>query len=170
MSYIMSPLIIDMYTLTVLNSIKSWFFDGGKDCRRDMDLAGEPLAPQALIPDNDQTQALDMWATNIQKREAQKGYMDYWNSTAKLTGTGRPVDAIISPLAPFPAARENKYTYYNYSIWVNGLDYTSVVIPVTSVDKNVDKKNGNFKAFSDVDQQTQDTCRKTIPCRVLEVC
>jgi hypothetical protein len=37
--------------------------------------------------------------------------MEYWNETASHTGTGRPVDAIISPLAPFAAARPDMYDY-----------------------------------------------------------
>jgi hypothetical protein len=48
---------------------------------------------------------------NVLKRQYQKEYMEYWNSTASLTGTGRPVDAIISPLAPFAAARPDMYDY-----------------------------------------------------------
>ena len=136
---------------------KCWAFDGGVDCKKDFDLSGEPQAEQALVAYHDQANASDIMATNIEKREAQKDYMEYWNSTRHQTDTGEPVDAIISPLAPFPAATPKGYTYYGYSVWVNMLDYTSVVVPVTNVDKNVDKKNENFKAFDDVDQKTQDT-------------
>lgn len=97
--------------------------------------------------------------TNIDKRQAQKDYMEYWNSSAERSGTGRPVDAIIAPLAPFAAARPEGYTYYGYSVWVNTLDYTSVVVPVTTVDKNVDKKIEGFKAVNEQDQKTMDTCK-----------
>ena len=51
-------------------------------------------------------------SVNVLKRQFQKEYMEYWNSTASLTGTGRPVEAIIAPLAPFPAARPDMYDYY----------------------------------------------------------
>jgi amidase len=51
-------------------------------------------------------------AVNVQKRQYQKEYMEYWNSTAAYTGTGRPVDAIIAPLAPFAAARPDMYDFY----------------------------------------------------------
>ena len=51
-------------------------------------------------------------ANNIAKREYQKEYMEYWNSTARLTKTGRPVEAIIAPLAPFASARPDRYKYY----------------------------------------------------------
>lgn len=48
---------------------------------------------------------------NVAKRKYQKEYMDYWNSTAEVTGTGRPVDVIVCPLAPFAAARIARYDY-----------------------------------------------------------
>ena len=137
---------------------KCWSFDGGADCRGDLELSGEPAAAQAIIAESPQANASDIMAVNIEKRDAQKEYMEYWNSTRHHTGTEEPVDAIIAPLAPFPAARENGYTYYGYSAWVNMLDYTSVVVPVTTVDKGVDKKFDNFKAIDETDQKTQDTC------------
>ena len=51
-------------------------------------------------------------ANNIAKREYQKEYMEYWNSTVRSTSTGRPVDAILAPLAPFAVARPGRYKYY----------------------------------------------------------
>lgn len=136
-----------------------WGFDGGADCRKDFELSGEDQPPQAVVSNTPQANASDIMVANIAKREAQKAYMEYWNSTAEMTDTGRPVDAIISPLAPFPAARPGKYTYYGYSVWVNTLDYTSVVVPITNVDKNVDKKPTDFKAVSEVDETTMANCK-----------
>lgn len=137
---------------------KIYSFDGGADSRHHFGLSGETPAPQLISPESPEFSATEIMATNIAKREAQKDYMEYWNSTSELTGTGRPVDAVISPLAPFAAARPEKYTYLTYSSFVNVLDYTSVVVPVTQVDKNVDKKDENFKAVGEEDQETQDTC------------
>ena len=101
-------------------------------------------------------------AVNVAKREYQKEYLDYWNSTQELTGTGRPVDAFIAPLAPFSAARPGTYNYYGYSSIVNILDYTSCVLPVTIVDKNVDTVNKDFKPINDLDQAVWDTCKSHI--------
>jgi amidase len=36
-------------------------------------------------------------ANNVKKREYEKEYLDYWNSAAGMTGTGRPVDAFLMP-------------------------------------------------------------------------
>ena len=85
--------------------------------------------------------------------------MEYWNSTKELTGTGRPVDAVIAPVAPFPAARPEKYTYYGYSTFVNIVDYSACVVPVTTVDKEVDIVNKDFKALSDHDALVQQSCK-----------
>ena len=49
----------------------------------------------------------------IQKRRAvlRKEHLDYWHSTKASTSTGRPVDAIISPVAPFPPPPHGKNKY-----------------------------------------------------------
>ena len=51
-------------------------------------------------------------ATNVAMREWRKEYMEYWNSTKDFSGTGRPVDAFIAPVAPFPASRPERYRAY----------------------------------------------------------
>ena len=56
--------------------------------------------------------ASQICAVNIAKREYQREYLEYWNSTTSLTGTGRSVDAIVAPVAPFAAARPDMYYYY----------------------------------------------------------
>lgn len=63
----------------------------------------------------DEYTASQIAANNVAKRAYQKEYMDYWNSTSSLTDTGRPIDAIIAPLAPFAAARPDMYSYYGTS-------------------------------------------------------
>ncbi|RAR02107.1 general amidase [Stemphylium lycopersici] len=137
---------------------KSWIFDGGKDVRSAFALSGEPMAPQVAFYDKLEKEftGSEIAATNVEMRQLKKDYMEYWNSTAAKTGTGRPVDAVISPLAPFPAARREKYTYYGYSTFVNVLDYTSVVVPVTNVDKSVDVKDENYQALDDRDKGIHD--------------
>lgn len=49
----------------------------------------------------------------IQKKRAvlRKEHLDYWHSTTASTSTGRPVDAIISPVAPFPPPPHGKNKY-----------------------------------------------------------
>jgi len=77
-------------------------------------LAGEPMCTPVTSfygIKKEQYTASQISAINVLKRQYQKEYMEYWNGTASHTGTGRPVDAIISPLAPFAAARPDMYDY-----------------------------------------------------------
>ncbi|KAF1941663.1 amidase [Clathrospora elynae] len=137
---------------------KPWVYDGGSDVRSAFALSGEPMSPQVAMyasPTKEFT-ASEIAATNVAMRTIKKEYLDYWNSTQAETGTGRPVDAVICPIAPFPAVRREKYKYYGYSTWVNVLDYTSVVVPVTVVDKRVDKKEEVYQAIDEKDQSVYD--------------
>ena len=112
--------------------------DGGADLTHHFSLSGESKAAQVIIADDDPLTITELAALNVAKREYQKQYMDYWNSTAELTGTGRPVDGLFCPLAPHAAVIPTEYNYVNYTLFVNVLDYTSVTVPVTFADKHVD--------------------------------
>jgi amidase len=140
---------------------KSWIFDAGKDVKSAFALSGEPMSEQIKMFESLEKEftATEIAATNVEMRALKKEYLDYWMSTAQKTSTGRSVDAVICPLAPFPAARPGKYSYYGYSTFVNVLDYTSVTFPVTNVDKEVDVKDTGFKALSGHDQKIQDDCK-----------
>ncbi|KAL8840740.1 MAG: hypothetical protein Q9170_001178 [Blastenia crenularia] len=143
--------------------LAAWTYDNGADIRSAFALSGEPAAQQigplygadgTVEPPKDAT---FIAANNVAKREYQKEYMEYWNSTAELTGTGRPVDVVIAPLAPFSAARPGKYLYYNYSTIVNVLDYSACTLPVTTTDKNIDVVDSAFKPVSDLDKAVMAT-------------
>ena len=129
----------------------------------DFALSGEPVAQQISqaygTEPVDEVGASKIARTNVEKREYQKEYMEYWNSTKDLTGTGRPVDAFVMPLAPFPAARPNAYSYYGYSTIINTLDYTSCVIPVTIADKSIDVLEKGFKPANEQDKVVSELCK-----------
>jgi len=143
--------------------LTTYTYDGGVDIHGALGLSGEPIAAQVTAlagsKPSQQANASKIAATNVAKREYQKEYMEYWNSTIDQTGTGRPVDAIIAPVAPFAAARPNSFKYYGYSSIFNVLDYSACVVPVTNVDKNVDVVDKNFKPVNDLDQGVAETCK-----------
>ncbi len=111
----------------------SWTYDGGADIHNALGLSGEPMVSQIsgmYGKKGAEASASKISANNVSKREYQKEYMEYWNNTARLTSTGRPVDAIISPLAPFAAARPERYKYYGCRFFrdlLSSLDSFSVV-------------------------------------------
>ncbi|KAL8910364.1 MAG: hypothetical protein Q9171_004318 [Xanthocarpia ochracea] len=137
--------------------LAAWTYDNGADVRSAFALSGEPMTPQiariygADFNPHPPKDATFIAANNVAKREYQKEYMEYWNSTAEMTGTGKPVDIVIAPVAPFAAARPNGFLWYGYSAFVNLLDYTSCTLPVTTVDKSVDVTDSSFEAVSEFD-------------------
>ncbi|KAJ5984027.1 Amidase, partial [Penicillium waksmanii] len=119
---------------------KAYHLDGGTDLNHQFGLSGEVQAPQVIVSQGGTEMiASQIAALNVSSREYKKQYMDYWNSTAELTGTGRPVDGLICPLASHAAVIPTQYEHVGYTTFVNVLDYTSISIPVTFADKTVDK-------------------------------
>ena len=143
--------------------IKTWVLDGGLDIHTALNLSGESIAPpiEAFYgkEPTEQFKASEIATLNVEKRQYQKEYLEYWNSTVNLTGTGRPVDGLLMPVAPFAAARRNRYIYYGYTTIINALDYTSCVVPVTNVDKDIDVVEHDFKPVDDLDKEIWEDCK-----------
>ena len=55
--------------------------------------------------------AYQLWRLQKKKTEIRKKHLDHWNATRDKTGTGRPVDAIISPMAAYAAPPHGKNRY-----------------------------------------------------------
>jgi amidase len=140
--------------------MKTWYYDAGVDVKGAFALSGEPMIEQISFFKKLEKEFLasEVAATNVELRTLKKEYMEFWNSTEKVTATGRPIDAVISPLAPWPAARPGKYNYYGYSTWVNALDYTSVIVPVTNVDKSVDVVDEGYTPIDETDKVAYESC------------
>ncbi|KAL8952668.1 MAG: hypothetical protein Q9222_001436 [Ikaeria aurantiellina] len=140
---------------------KSWSYDSGADLRSAFELSGEPMARQIAgtygkeFNSDPPKDAMHIAANNVALREYRKEYMEYWNSTSEMTGTGEPVDVVVAPIAPFPAARPMGFLYYGYSSIVNVTDYTSCTLPVTTVDKSVDVVDSGFQPVSELDERVQ---------------
>jgi amidase len=131
---------------------ETWTFDGGADVHGAFGLSGETPAAQigahfGPAPVAEYT-ASRVAAVNVRKRDYQRAYLEYWNGTAAVTGTGRPVDGVIAPVAPYPAARPGGSTTYAYTTIFNVLDYTAATFPVTTADKDVDVADAAFESLS----------------------
>ncbi|EGO29913.1 hypothetical protein SERLADRAFT_365906 [Serpula lacrymans var. lacrymans S7.9] len=120
--------------------------DGGEDYKRDCALSGEPLitsmSPEAgahPIPgEAAHSMELELWQLHNEKRALRKAYLDHWNSTKSITGTGRPVDAIISPAVAYTAVPHGLNYDSFYTTLGNSMDYACSGFPVTFVDPKLD--------------------------------
>lgn len=140
-----------------------WHLDGGADIHKAFALSGEPLIPaiQARYGSaaTAEANASEIAALHRELRDYKKEYLDYWMSTVEQTGTGRPVDAVLMPVAPYAAARKGKFAYAGYTMILNGLDYTAITIPVTTVDAKVDKVDDGHQPISDRDKSVHEDCK-----------
>ena len=149
------------------------------------------MLPALEIPGKDETptfrlspkgvSAYELWQVQKKRRELRQEYLDHWLGTEKVTGTGRPVDAIICPVAPYvaPPHGMNRCVFVlmaitcvnfwtgdfrtaDYTIVWNGLDYSSLVIPVSKVDQALDVRQPRDKFYSDADKANYERCTPKI--------
>ncbi|TRM68714.1 general amidase [Schizophyllum amplum] len=117
-----------------------------EEYNREASASGEPVLA-SMSPDvegkkvprqNTDISSHDLYKLQLLKRTIAEEYLDHWNATVAQTGTGRAVDAIICPVAPSAAPPHGKNLWFGYTGVFNGLDYPSLVIPVTRVDLEKD--------------------------------
>jgi len=124
---------------------------------------GEPII-STMLPDSDETitasrpgigslTAYQLWQVQKTKSNLRTQYLEHWNKTVETTGTGRPVDAIICPAAPYAAPPHGKNIYGNYTTVWNALDYPASVFPVTTVDPARDVKKPRECFIDDFDRE-----------------
>ncbi len=99
----------------------------------------------------------ELWDVQLQKWRYQSEYLEQWRTMEEQLG--KEMDAFIAPITPTAAVRHNQFKYYGYASAINLLDFTSVVVPVTFADKNVDKKQADYKPLSKIDEAVQAECR-----------
>jgi amidase len=91
---------------------KMWSADRGQEFQRDTDASGEPLHPQleAWLGKSAKRVLMTVFQTwENQRRRAllQTRWLERWQGTREVSGTGRPIDGLIMPSTPFPAIRHD---------------------------------------------------------------
>ncbi|KAJ7096961.1 general amidase [Mycena epipterygia] len=116
-----------------------WDNDGGHTGRQQLE-GVEPLIKTMTPAIEAQKNALDMplfrnvlWKLHAEKRELPKSHLDHWQATVSQTGTGRPVDAIISPCMAYTSVPHG----FNTSVRAFKEKACSI-FPVTFVDPEID--------------------------------
>ncbi|KAL2865945.1 amidase signature domain-containing protein [Aspergillus lucknowensis] len=138
-------------------ALKLWrencVIDGGTKFHNALSLSSEPATPtvfgnRARAP----VDGSEVMARTVALREYRKAYLDYWESTADETGTGRAVDALIAPVHHGPPPAKGKVRYMGYTCAFNVLDYSASVIPVTRARKDVDVYTEGYSALNPMDK------------------
>lgn len=110
----------------------------------------------------------EVQSLNIRIRNYRAAYLRYWmRDTAAHPGnrTGRPVDAVVMPVAPCPAARiVGGVRWPGYAAPVVLNDHSAAVLPVIRADKDVDVRGpppaGGGK-YAGVSKLVYDDCELT---------
>ncbi|KAI8933813.1 hypothetical protein NX059_009516 [Plenodomus lindquistii] len=143
------------FAVDLINKI--YTSDGSTDVSRDISASGEPVIPNIknlLNPDLPKADMNQLWDVQSQKWTFQMEYLTQWREFEAQTG--QELDCIIAPITPTAAIRHDQFKYYGYASAINLLDFTSVVVPVTFADKNVDGKKEGYKPMNELDGQVQD--------------
>lgn len=153
---------IEVFEFEPLNHLKAWeiistlyFEDGGEDTRKTLKSTGEPMCPQTeWILGKDSVKRLaaeDIWKWNLEKQKYRKDYLKHWLLFNNPDGN-TPMDALIAPVFPGPAAKHRSTKYWGYTAQWNLLDYPVLVFPVTKVDLKKDIPVEDYKPKNEVDE------------------
>ncbi|KAJ7193376.1 general amidase [Mycena pura] len=154
--------------ISTVNAI--WNAGASEDYNTATTPSGEPvIASMGLLPEGEETElqfrpinagtsAFELWQVQKKKRDLRQEYLKHWEDTISQTGTGRPVDAIISPMAPYTAPPHGLNWTAEYTMWCNLLDYSAVIIPVSKVDQSLDVKRPRSEFYTKEDRDNYEKC------------
>jgi amidase len=111
-----------------------YLLDAGKEYIDTLRESGEPAVPQTewiLSHAKDRPYSVaEMFQLNLARDAFRAKALAHWNQTESRTSTGRPVDAIISPVAPTLAPPHDTTVSWTYTAHWNLLDYPAAVFPM----------------------------------------
>ncbi|KAF8560058.1 amidase [Imleria badia] len=113
--------------------LKLYFLDGGAEYLEVLRAGGEPPVPQTKwildqIQDPRPFTVDEIFRLNVEREAFRASALKHWNATRGPTG--RPVDAILCPIAPTLAPPHDTTCWWAYSSHWNLLDLPAVVFPV----------------------------------------
>ncbi|KIV98702.1 hypothetical protein, variant [Verruconis gallopava] len=143
---------------------KMWSADAGEEFQRDTNASGEPLHPQLESwlgkTANVRKQTVsETWQTQHARTMLAQRWLDRWEKTKEISGTGRPIDGLIMPSTPFPAIQHDGGYPHHWGVLSPLLDLSTGVFPVTKVDLEKDVIPSSWKPISNLDQKLMEYCK-----------
>ncbi|GAA6063241.1 hypothetical protein JCM10212_000343 [Sporobolomyces blumeae] len=124
--------------------------DGGKDIQEFVALSGEPTLHGVMDPNRSEISTLEYWRLCLRRRDFITEQLNAWEATSSRTGTGRPIDALIAPPAPYTSFTHDAQQYIGYTAMFNLTDQSVGIVPVTTVqDSDVKAEPHEFKSEFD---------------------
>ncbi|KAI6012455.1 amidase signature domain-containing protein [Pisolithus orientalis] len=115
--------------------VKLYLLDGGAEYHETIQAGGEWEVPQSKwILDHARGRRPytphEILRLNVEREAFRANALAHWNATKHRTATGRPVDAILCPVAPTLAPPHDSTSWWGYTSHWNLLDLPAVVFPV----------------------------------------
>jgi len=140
--------------------VKLYLLDGGEEYWATMREAGEPPVPMtewilSHAKGRKPYPVSETWKLNVQREQFRARALQHWNNTRQRTSSGRPVDAILAPIAPTLASRHDCTRWWGYSSYWNLVDYPAAVFPIgrfSAADHRRDTANSLPSARNDVEE------------------
>lgn len=143
------------YAHALVSSVYS--SDGDADVLASLKESGEPPIPNlGEMPGPTRLDINQLWDLHVKKYDFQCEYLEQIRVAEEKLG--KEIDAIITPVSPSAAVLHDQFFYYGYSNLVNLLDFTSIAVPVTFADKNIDKKQDDYKPLNASDKKMHEYC------------
>jgi amidase len=122
-----------------LFQLKLYFLDGGEEYFDTMAESGEPAVPSfewivSSAKGRPPYTVAEIFKLNGEREAFRARALAHWNATALKTTTKKPVDAILTPIAPTLAPPHDSIRWWGYSSYWNLLDYPAAVFPVGRLD------------------------------------
>lgn len=137
--------------------------DGGEEFQRETQVFDEPLHPEveewlrksAIAA---KTSVSETWQTQHRRTLFAQRWLQRWEETADVTGTGRPMDGLIMQTLPFPAVmHDSKWPSYHGALSPL-LDLTTGSFPVTRVELEIDRVPTDWHPLSETDRNVMEFC------------
>lgn len=121
-------------------AMKAFTADGGRTFKEL--LADEPPNPDSadIFASLKDIGAGAVWDNQALKFQIEREYYEKWQATVSQTSTGRPIDAIISPISAMCSRPHKEFYYIGYTVVQNVLELPGVAVPVLKSDKGIDVK------------------------------
>ncbi|KAF7555472.1 hypothetical protein G7Z17_g2158 [Cylindrodendrum hubeiense] len=135
---------------------------GGNEVREIIASSGEPLIKEFALPSSDKALTVSEYKECSKELDIiRQKYLDLVLDTARLTKSGKPIDAIILPSGGTVAPPHGTMEYLTYEAISNVLDWTCATIPVGFVNPRLDRKPTQFTPLSDYDLRNFETCENS---------
>ncbi|GAA5990726.1 hypothetical protein JCM5350_007343 [Sporobolomyces pararoseus] len=124
--------------------------DGGRDIAEAVALSGEPNLNGVLSGDSKELSTFEYWRLCLKRKQFINRQLQSWEKTSEQTGTGRPIDALIAPTAPYTSFTHDSKQWIGYTGLFNLTDQSVGIVPVTKVTKeDVKPEPHDFKCDFD---------------------